>query len=463
MLKAYNTLSRKVEAVKPLKGKQLKIYTCGPTVYDYAHIGNLRTYTLQDMLRRYLKFKGFKVFQVMNLTDVDDKTIKGARKSGIPLKQYTEKYTKAFLEDIKELNIEKPEVLVPATKTIKEMISLIKKLLKKKLAYKGEDASIYYSVKKFKKYGKLSGIKVKNLKAGARVKQDEYSKEEAQDFALWKSYSEEDGNVFWNTELGKGRPGWHIECSAMSTKYLGETFDLHSGGIDLIFPHHENEIAQSEGASGKKFVKHWIHMEHLLVEGKKMAKSLGNFYTLRDLKEKGFSGRELRMLYLNSHYRQQENFTFKGLEQAREKLESFDEFVRKVNNAKGTGEEKLSAKYLKEFEKAMDSDLNSPKAFAVLNEFMKKTNYLIDKKRLGVKGKEKVLTALKKIDSVFAVFKFKFEDEVSEKDMELIKKREKLRKEMRFIEADEIRKKLLEKGIQLDDTASGTVWKKVKA
>ena len=279
----FNTLTRRKEPFTPLEIGKVKMYTCGPTVYDYAHIGNFRAFLFEDLLKRWLLLQGFKVTHVMNLTDVDDKTIRGSQKQGLPLRQFTDFYIKAFFEDIKTLNILAADVYPRATDRIPEMVALIKTLMDKGYAYRGEDGSIYYCISKFPDYGKLSKLKTAELKAGARVSQDEYAKEEAQDFALWKAWTPEDGDVFWETELGKGRPGWHIECSAMSMKYLGETFDIHCGGVDNIFPHHENEIAQSEAASGKKFVNYWLHNEHLQVEGKKMSKSLGNYYTLRDL------------------------------------------------------------------------------------------------------------------------------------------------------------------------------------
>src|SRR3989338_8353872 len=312
-LKLYNTLTRKKEVFKPIKDKIVNLYTCGPTIYDYAHIGNFRAYICSDILKRYLKYKGFKVKHIMNITDVDDKTIKGANQQKISLKDYTKKYEKIFFEDIEALNIDKADVFPKATEHIKEMIDLVKKLLKNGIAYKSEDGSIYYDISKFKDYGKLSHTKIKELKEGARVNQDSYEKESANDFALWKAYHEEDGNIFWQTEIGKGRPGWHIECSAMSMKYLGSHFDIHAGGVDLVFPHHENEIAQSEAFTGKKFVNYWFHNEHLLVDGRKMSKSLGNYYTLRDLLTKNYNPKAIRYLLLSTHYRQQLNFLKKNL------------------------------------------------------------------------------------------------------------------------------------------------------
>src|SRR3989344_3228869 len=333
-LKLYNTLTRKKEIVKPIKDKIVKLYTCGPTVWDYAHIGNFRAYVCVDILKRYLKYKGFKVKHVMNITDVDDKTIKGANREGISLKDYTRKYEKLFFEDIEALNIDKADVYPRATEHIKEMVEIIKKLLKNKVAYKSDDGSVYYDISKFKDYGKLSHTKISSLKEGARVKQDSYEKEEARDFALWKAYSPEDGNVFWETEISKGRSGWHIECSAMSMKHLGNHFDIHAGGIDLVFPHHENEIAQSEASTKKKFANYWFHNEHLLVNGQKMSKSLGNFFTLRDLLQKGFNPKAIRYLLLSANYRMQLNFTEEAVKSAENAVQRLSDFMIKLKEIK---------------------------------------------------------------------------------------------------------------------------------
>ena len=361
----------------------MKIYTCGPTVYDYAHIGNFRAFLFEDLLKRWFTFRGFKVTHVMNLTDIDDKTIKGSQKQGIPLKQYTDFYVKAFFEDIKALNIEAADVYPRATEHIPEMVAIIKTLMSKGFAYKGEDGSIYYTVCKFPNYGKLSNIKVDELKAGARVSQDEYAKEEAQDFALWKTWVPEDGDVYWETELGKGRPGWHIECSAMAMKYLGETFDIHCGGVDNMFPHHENEIAQSEAATGKKFVDYWMHNEHLQVEGKKMSKSLGNFYTLRDLLAKGYDPIAIRYLLMSTHYRQQFNFTFEGLESAKGAVDRLRNFVRRLHDVDGGSDSKgkvvtFVAKLEACFGGSMDNDLDIGIALASLFDFVHEINSLLD-------------------------------------------------------------------------------------
>lgn len=467
MLQFYNSLSRKKESFKPLKDKEVGMYTCGPTVYDYAHIGNYRAYIFEDLLRRYLEYKGFKVIQVMNLTDVDDKTIKGSREKGISLNEFTEGYKKSFFEDIKTLNIEKAEHYPEATKHIPEMVGLIKKLLEKGFAYKAEDGSIYYKVSAFKGYGRLSHLKLKELKEGARVKQDEYEKEEARDFALWKAWNEEDGEVFWENELGKGRPGWHIECSAMSMKYLGESFDIHTGGIDNIFPHHENEIAQSEASTGKKFVNYWMHCSHLIVEGKKMSKSLGNFFTLRDLLEKGCSPKAIRYVLLSTNYRNELNFTEEGLKAAENIVEKFREFLGKLKEEKKEGKEgsevkKLIEKTKKEFEKQLDDDLNISSAFSSIFNFMREVNKLIGEERLTKNDSQAVLSAMNEFDRVLGLLEFEKEKPLSKEEKELIEKREDHRKKKEFDKADEVREKLKSMGIQLDDTKDGFKWKRIK-
>ena len=319
MLKLFNTLTRKIKVFKPIKKNKVGMYSCGPTVYNFAHIGNLRAYVFADILKRYLKYGGFKVKHVMNITDIDDKTIRDSQKKGQTLREFTEFYTKAFIEDINSLNIEMPDILPKATKHIPEMASLIKKMLKNGSAYKSK-GSIYFNISKFKKYGELAQLEKRNLKQNASKRlniSDEYEKEEVNDFVLWKAWQKKDRDIFWETEIGKGRPGWHIECSAMSMKYLGESFDIHTGGADLVFPHHTNEIAQSEAATGKKFVNYWTHNEHLLVKGKKMSKSLGNFYTLRDIQEKGYNPLLLRLILLKTHYRKILDFSFDDFEKAK--------------------------------------------------------------------------------------------------------------------------------------------------
>jgi len=461
MLKLYNTLTRKKEVFKPLKDNLVRIYSCGPTVYDYAHIGNFRAYVFADLLKRYLKFRGYKVKHVMNITDVDDKTIKYSRQQGISLKEYTEKYKKAFFEDLAKLNIKEADVFPEATKHINDMVKLIEILIKKGYAYKAKDGSVYYDISKFKDYGKLARIKLKELKAGARIKHDSYEKQEAYDFALWKSYSKEDGNVFWETSIGKGRPGWHIECSAMSMKYLGKSFDIHTGGIDLVFPHHTNEIAQSEAATGKKFVNFWLHNEWLLINGKKMSKSLGNFYTLRDILKKGYNPLAVRYLLLSTHYKQQLNFTFEALKSAENAVERINNFVfmlKQVKNVKNSGKIKeLIRKTREDFIKKMDDDLNISEALAVVFDFIKKVNKI----KIGKKEAEMVLDFIKELDRVLGVLEKK-DVKLNDELKKLVKERELARKNKDFKRADEIREKLKKMGYILEDSKGGTIIKIVK-
>ena len=462
-LRIFNTLTRKKESFKPIEAGKVRMYTCGPTVYDYAHIGNFRAFLFEDLLKRWLEFRGFKVTQVMNLTDVDDKTIKGSQKQSKPLKEYTNFYADAFFEDIKTLNIAQATVYPRATEHIPEMVALIKTLMQKGFAYKGEDASIYFAIRKFPEYGKLSHLRTSELKAGARVKQDEYAKEEAQDFALWKAWTAEDNDVFWETELGKGRPGWHIECSAMSMKYLGETFDIHCGGVDNMFPHHENEIAQSEAATGTPFVHYWMHNEHLLVEGKKMAKRLGNFYTLRDLLQKGIEPLVIRYLLLTTHYRQQFNFTFEGLEAAKGAIERLANLQRRLQDARGKGnKEKISQLILKvqaDFGEAMDDDLNISIALSVLFDFVRDVNSLLDNNEMNKSEAENVSSVIVDFDKVLGVIPKTKAQTLPKEAEELIRKREEARKNRDWKTADEIRKQLKTLGVTVEDTVQGVRWK----
>ncbi len=464
----FNTLTRQKEEFKPIDGGKVRLYTCGPTVYDYAHIGNFRAFVFEDLLKRWLKYRGFKVTHVMNLTDVDDKTIRGSQKRQTPLKEHTDFYAKAFFEDVAALNIEPANFYPRATDNIEEMVSLIQKLLKKDYAYKGEDGSIYYAIHKFKAYGKLSRIKVAKLKVGARVKVDEYAKEEAQDFALWKAWTQEDGDVFWETEIGKGRPGWHIECSAMSIRYLGESFDIHCGGVDNMFPHHENEIAQSEAATGKRFVNYWLHNEHLQVEGKRMAKRLGNFYTLRDLLEMGHDPIAIRYLLLSTHYRQQFNFTFEGLSASENAIERLRNFIRRVKGANGRDSGKrltnLVERVQKDFGDAMDDDLNISVALAAIFDFVRDTNNLLDTEAISKNEALKIYDLIAGFDKVLGVIgDVKNEGNLTKEAEGLIKKREEARKQKDWQTADSIRQKLKEMGIEIEDTSKGVRWKMSKS
>ena len=403
----------------------------------------------------------------MNITDIDDKTIKGSQKQSIPLRQFTEFYVKAFFEDIKALNIEPADVYPKATEHIREMVKIIQTLQTKGFAYKGEDGSIYFSVTKFTEYGKLSHLKVGELKAGARVSQDEYAKEEAQDFALWKAWSPEDGNVYWDTELGRGRPGWHIECSAMSIKYLGETFDIHCGGIDNMFPHHENEIAQSEAVNGKTFVHYWMHNEHLQVEGKKMSKRFGNFYTLRDLLSKGYDPITIRYMLISTHYRQQFNFTLEGLESSKAAIERLRNFVRRLHETDGTtSPEKvanLTTKLETCFSGAMDDDLNIGVALSSLFDFVREINSLLDTNLVSKAQAAEIGGLMMRIDGVLGVIgKVEMKEALPQDIDALVQKREEARKAKNWKEADAIRAQLKEMGIVLEDTAQGIRWHKEK-
>lgn len=450
----YNTLSRTKEDFSPINEDEVRMYTCGPTVYDYAHIGNYRAYIFADILKRVLLYSGYKVKHVMNLTDIDDKTIRDSQKQGKSLKELTEFYTNEFLKDIKSLNILNPTKFVKATDYIPEMVEIIEKLLDKKLAYKSEDGSVYFDIKKFKGYGKLSRLVLENQKenASGRIKTDEYEKENAQDFALWKAWDEKDGDVFWKTELGKGRPGWHIECSAMSISNLGEQIDIHTGGVDNIFPHHENEIAQSEGATGKQFVKYWIHNEWVLVDQKKMAKSDKNFYILRDLIDKGIDPVVYRFWLLMANYRTRVNFVWEALEGAETALKRLYGLYRELGDApKG----KINDKYQQKFKEFIQDDLDTPRALVVLWDLIKdesiskadrKATLLDFDKVLGLGFKE--LKKAKKIT-------------IPEKIKKLIKERERARKNKDFKKSDELRDKINSLGYEVKDTPEGQKISKI--
>jgi len=467
VLKFFNSFGNTLEEFKPIKKDYVGMYTCGPTIYNYIHIGNFKCYCWEDLIKRYLLFKGYKVKQIMNFTDVDDKTIKGAILNKETLLEFTEKYKKAFLEDVKALNILPAEIYCSAVEHIPEMVTLVQKLLDKGYAYKGEDNCVYFSIKKFPNYGKLAGIDVKKLKDGARIKQDEYEKEGIGDFALWKAWDENDGPIFWETKLGKGRPGWHIECSAMSMKYLGESFDLHTGGIDNKFPHHENEIAQSEAATGKKFVKYWMHTEHLLVDGKKMSKSLGNFYTVRDLTQKGLKPMAIRYTFLNTNYRQQLNFSIESVKDAQKTLDGLQNFISRLREVKSEKNDDtikvLTDEALNGFTEAMDNDLNVPEAVTYIFDFVKKINKMIDEESIGKKSAQEALEFMKKIDSALGILNFTEKYfELTEEQQKMIEERTEAKKKKDWKKADEIRNTLLSEGIVLIDNKDGTVTTKAK-
>ncbi|MBN1675411.1 MAG: cysteine--tRNA ligase [Kiritimatiellae bacterium] len=457
-LRVYNTLSRRVEAFVPLEGRQVRMYTCGPTVYDFAHIGNFRSYAFEDLLRRYLRFSGYTVRQVMNLTDVDDKTIRGARESGLALNAYTETYTEAFFADLKTLNIQPAEHYPAATRHIPEMIALIERLFENGYAYRSQDGSVYFSIRKFAGYGRLGRPDMSGMRPGARVSQDEYEKENVADFALWKAWDAEDGDVAWASPWGKGRPGWHIECSAMSMKYLGPSLDVHAGGIDLIFPHHDDEIAQSEGATGKPFVKYWLHCAHLIVDGRKMSKSLGNFHTLRQILEKGYTGREVRYVLISAHYRQTLDFRFEALDAARGALERLDEFQRRLRETAGSaaaGELPGWAQRAEgEFRDGLDDDLNISRALAALFDMVHEGNRQLDSAAVAAAEAAAVLALLARFDEVLG-FLSESEQEAGADVLALVRRREQARKAKDYAAADRLRDELAAKGWTVKDTPGG--------
>lgn len=468
-LKFYDTSTRELKAFEPLHQGEARMYTCGPTVYNYAHIGNFRAYVFEDILHRTLAFAGYKVTQIMNLTDVDDKTIRGAKAAGVPLKQYTKPYIDAFFEDIKTLGITPAAKYPAATDHIPEMIALIKTLFDKGLAYKSEDGSVYFSVAKFADYGHPAHIDLDGMQGGARVSQDEYDKVAVGDFALWKAHSDEDGDVVWDSPWGPGRPGWHIECSAMSMKYLGETFDLHTGGIDNLFPHHANETAQAEGATGKPFARMWMHCAHLRLNGEKMSKSLGNFYTLRDLTSRGWTGREIRFVLVNGHYRQTLNFTFDALAAARSALARIDAFSERLGELKAQGgagallqegsEPAFVAEALNAFSAALADDLNTPNALAALFGLVRDGNAALDSSPGdALQIAASIEAVLKRMDEVLAfiyVGKPAVENEVPSEVKELLDKRAEARAAKNWAASDALRDQIKALGWEVKDTKQG--------
>ena len=465
-MKVFNSLTRRVEPLTPLADNTIRLYTCGPTVYNFAHIGNFRAYAFEDVLRRVVQFNGMNIRQVMNLTDVDDKTIRGANAAGVPLTDYTKTYKDAFFADLKKLNIQPAEVYPAATDHIPEMIDLVSKLIEKGVAYKSEDGSVYFAVRKFPGYGKLAHIDFDHQQTGARCAADEYDKENVGDFALWKAWEASDGPVGWDSPWGRGRPGWHIECSAMSMKYLGETFDLHTGGIANLFPHHENEIAQAEAATGKEFVRTWMHCAHLRVNGEKMSKSAGNFFTLRDLLEKGYAGREIRYVLVNAHYRQGLNFAFSALDDARKSLERIDRCVDALQRLAGSngpdGETPAFAtQALESFSAAVNDDLNTPKAFAALFELVREANGALA--TLTPAQAAAVLAVFQRMDTVLGVIFFgkAVAAEVPAEIQALLDKRAAARKAKDWAESDRLRDEIAAAGWSVKDSRDGqTVTRK---
>ena len=462
MMNVYNSLTRRVEELTPLADGEIRLYTCGPTVYNFAHIGNFRAYAFEDVLRRVIQFNGLKVRQVMNLTDVDDKTIRGANAAGVPLTDYTKTYKDAFFADLKTLNIQPAEVYPAATDHIPEMIALVQKLMEKGVAYQSEDKSVYFKVREFPGYGRLAHIDFDNQRTGLRCAADEYDKENVGDFALWKAWEPSDGPVGWDSPWGRGRPGWHIECSAMSMKYLGPTFDLHTGGIDNLFPHHENEIAQAEAATGKPFVKTWMHCAHLKVNGEKMSKSLGNFYTLRDLIEKGYTGREIRYVLVNAHYRSGLNFSFDALEDARKALARVDECVRKLEGVAGaaTGADApdWAKACLDDFAAAVNDDLNLPKGFAALFSLVRETNaFLQSPSSRTAELASSLLAVFRRMDDVLGVVFFgrKAAEAIPDDVQALLDQRAAARAAKDWAESDRLRDAIAARGWAVKDSREG--------
>jgi cysteinyl-tRNA synthetase len=457
----HNSLTRRKEPFVSRVPGEVGMYTCGPTVYNFAHIGNFRAYVFEDLLRRHLQFKGFRVRQVMNLTDVDDKTIRDSRAAGLPLGEFTAIYKKAFFEDLKVLNIEPAEVYPAATDHIPEMIALIERLFAAGVAYRAGDGSVYFAVDKFPAYGALARLDRENMRAGDRVARDEYEKASYGDFALWKAWEESDGDVAWDSPWGRGRPGWHIECSAMGMKYLGESFDIHTGGIDNLFPHHENEIAQAEAATGKKFVTTWLHCAHLNVDGEKMSKSKGNFYTLRDILARGYAGREIRYLLLATHYRAGLNFSFAGLDAARTALRRLDESVRRFREAAGGAAAGDLPDWAKErasaFEAAMDDDLNISAALGEVFDTVRAGNAALD---AGAPAETAAALAdlFRRWDKDLGVLEpAGAEAALPEEVQKLVDARAAARKAKDWAESDRLRGELAKAGWAVKDTPKGQV------
>ncbi len=466
-LNLYCTKDRVKKPVTALDGQTLKMYTCGPTVYNLAHIGNLRTFLFEDLLRRTVEAFGLPIIHVMNITDVDDKTIRGALEKNQKLTDYTKPFETAFLEDLQTLNILPATQLTRATDHITQMIALIETLLKEGIAYAGDDGNVFFSIAKFPAYGALSHLKLSELKQNAseRTATDEYDKDSASDFVLWKAYdAERDGSIFWDSPFGKGRPGWHIECSAMAIDALGPTLDIHCGGVDNIFPHHENEIAQSECATGQPFARHWAHAEHLIVDGKKMSKSLGNFYTLRDLIDKGYTGPEIRYTLLATHYRTQLNFTLQGLDASRSALNRIKAFVERLHTADGHSKgcvgpalEKLKI----EFFDALSDDLNISVALASLFDAIRQFNAWIDSSAVSKDEAEQILKLLGELDQVLGVFPLKQQDEFIPPELtKALKKREEARQAKNWAEADALRDQIIQAGYIIEDSPKGPTLKK---
>jgi cysteinyl-tRNA synthetase len=470
-LKFFNTLSRSVQEFVPRdpSGQSVGLYCCGPTVHDFAHVGNFRTFVFADLVRRCLQFKGLQVRHVMNITDVEDKIIRRVRETNTSLRDYTAKYEAAFFEDFQALNCLRPHETPHATENIPAIVSLIEKLIARGVAYRSADGSVYFSIEKYqaagRHYGRLLNLNFDQMRPGQRVSSDEYAKDAVADFALWKARVADDGAVFWPSPWGEGRPGWHIECSAMSMKLLGPSFDLHLGGEDLIFPHHEDEIAQSEGAggqpAGEPFVKYWLHGAHLLVEGKKMSKSLGNYFTLRDLLARGFTGREVRYLLLTAHYRESFNFTMDGLQGARAALARIDECLDKLAKIGGGSEREPSVpEFEKRFIEAMEDDFNVAAAWGAIFEWVRETNKQLAENKITPAWAATQTAAWQRINQVLGIAKAQEHDPTNAIRLFVIE-RQKARKEKNFIRADQIRNQLKDMGWIIEDGPEGVRLKRL--
>jgi cysteinyl-tRNA synthetase len=456
-IKFYNTYTRLIEEFAPIDSPRVKLYTCGPTVYSYAHIGNFRAYVFEDLLHRHLEARGFDVQRVMNLTDVDDKTIRGSREAGISLPDFTAKFKQSFFEDLESLRIKRAQHFPAATEpeNLAKMIEMIAQLIEQDIAYQAEDRSIYFRINRYPDYGKLAHLNLEELRPSGRIQTDEYEKENIGDFALWKAWDEKDGTVSWDAPWGKGRPGWHIECSAMATRLLGPELDIHCGGVDNIFPHHEAEIAQSECVNHKKFVRYWLHNAHLLVEGQKMSKSLGNFFTLRDLLEKGFSGRELRYALIRVNYRLPLNFTFDGLNEARQSLLRLDEWVHRLQDiaANAAPASDFAAAKSDSFFEALDDDLNISAALAQVFDQVRAANRSIDRAELTAGQAGALLQWWDRINQVLQLHEEK--ERVPEDIRRLLQQRDAARMSKNWSESDAIRTRIEAVGWSVKDTKEG--------
>lgn len=468
MLQLFNTMSRSKETFTPINGKEVRLYSCGPTVYNNAHIGNLSTYVVVDLFKRYLSYRGYSLLHVMNLTDVDDKTIRASRSEGVPLAELTQRYTDSFMKDLESLNIGHADNYTAATDHIDDMIALIETLVGKGFAYESA-GSVYYKIAKFPEYGKLAGLDLEGMQDGARVDNDEYAKESARDFALWKAWTEEDGDVFWDSPWGRGRPGWHVECSAMAMKYLGETFDVHTGAVDLIFPHHQNEIAQSEAATGKTYVKYWLHREFLNIGGSKMAKSTGNMSTLSEIGRTPADIKAFRYLVVATHYRTGLNFTEEVLEAAKSTMRRLTNLMDRLQTVDSSGgAAKVSdsiARTRQQFIEHMDDDLNAARAVADMFELVQETESWLSQGALSTDSATALLDFFQELNQVLGIFYSLPEEEgavsLSDELADLIDRREQARKNRDWGGADQLRDELLAQGIAIKDTAQGTEWERV--